>query len=110
MAKNPSAISVFALRDLKLEQAREFARRTISKNYRSLTSFVNLAAVADVVEINAAKLHVEFVKHAIVADAEFEFRTALQPLVREIFQPRPHFINFALHRFADAGRQIVKRL
>jgi len=61
-------------------------------------------------EINAAKFHVEFVKHAVVADAEFEFRPALQPLVREIFQPRPHFINLALCCFADAGRQTVKRL
>jgi hypothetical protein len=27
--------------------------------------------------------------HAVVADAEFEFRTVLQPFVREIFQPAP---------------------
>jgi len=55
------------------------------------------------------KFHVEFVKHAVVADAEFEFGTALQPLVREIFQSRSHFINFALHGFANAGWQAVKR-
>ena len=59
-------------------------------------------------QIYPTKLHIEFVKHAIIADAEFEFRAALQPFVREIFQSHSHFINFALHRFADAGRQIVK--
>jgi hypothetical protein len=80
---------------------------TISANQSA--SFVNLAPVADVVEINAAKLHIEFVKHAVVAGAEFEFRTALQPFVRESFQPRSQFINLALHCFADTGRQIVKR-
>ncbi len=62
------------------------------------------------VKINAAKFHIEFVKHPIVADAEFAFGTALQPLVGEIFQPRSHLINLALHGFADAGRQTVKRL
>jgi len=72
-------------------------------------SFVNLAAVADVMEIDSSKLHIEFVKHAVITDAEFEFRPALQSLVREVLQSRPHFINFVLHGFADAGRQVVKR-
>ena len=71
--------------------------------------FINLAPVADVVKINAAKFHIEFVKHAIVADAEFAFGTALQPLVGEIFQPRSHVINLTLHGFTDAGRQTIKR-
>jgi hypothetical protein len=30
-------------------------------------------------------------------------------LVRAVFQPRAQVIKLALHRFADAGRQIVKR-
>ena len=53
-------------------------------------------------QINPAKFHIEFVKHAVIAGAEFEFRAALQPFVREIFQLHSHFINLALHRFADA--------
>lgn len=73
-------------------------------------SLVYFAAITDVVEINAAKFQIKFIKHAVVTNAKFEFRAALQPLVREVFQPRPHFINLALHRFADAGRQTVKRL
>ncbi len=59
-------------------------------------------------QIYPAKAHIEFVKHTAIAGAEFEFRAALQPFVRETFQSHSHFINLALHRFADAGRQIVK--
>ena len=72
-------------------------------------SFVNLAAVADVVEINPSKFHIKFVKHPVVANAQFEFRTALKSLVLEIFQPCAHFINLALHGFTDGGGQIVER-
>jgi hypothetical protein len=75
---------------------------------REISKFVNLAAVADVVEINSAKFHIKFVKHTVVADAQLEFRAALQSLVRESFQPRAHVVNLALHHFADAGRQIVE--
>ncbi len=59
-------------------------------------------------QINPAKFQIEFIKHAVIADAEFEFGTALQPLVWGIFQPRAQFINFTLHGFADARRQIVE--
>ena len=59
-------------------------------------------------QINPAQFHIKFVKHAVVADTKFEFWTALQPVVREIFQSHSHFINLALHGFTDAGRQIVK--
>lgn len=57
--------------------------------------------IADVMEINAAQLHIEFVEHAIIADTKFEFRTALQSLVRESFQPRAHLIHLALNGFTD---------
>jgi hypothetical protein len=72
-------------------------------------SLVNFPAIADVVKINAAKFQIEFIKHPVVANAEFEFRTALQPFVREIIKPRPHFINLSLDGLAKAGRQAVKR-
>ena len=75
---------------------------------RESASFVNLAAVADIVEINAAKVHVEFVKYPVVADAEFEFRTALQPFMREILQTQAHFINLALHELPNARRQVIE--
>ena len=61
-------------------------------------------------QINPSEFHIEFVKHAVIAGAELEFRTALQSFVREIFQSRSHFINLALHHFTDADRQIVKGL
>ena len=46
-------------------------------------AFVNVAAVADVVEVNATLRQVVFVKHPEIANAEFEFRTASQALVRK---------------------------
>jgi len=61
-------------------------------------------------QINPAKFHIRFVKHAVIADAQFEFSTALQPLMRETFQPCAHFIYFTLHSFTNGERQIVKRL
>ena len=53
-------------------------------------------------EINAAKLPVEFVKHAVVACAEFEFRTALQPLVRNSSSrvPISSILRYAASRMA----------
>ena len=71
-------------------------------------SFVYLTAVADMVEINSSKFHIKFVKHPVVTNAQFEFRTALKSLVLEIFQPCAHFINLVLHRFADGRRQGIK--
>jgi hypothetical protein len=59
-------------------------------------------------QMNPAAFQIKFVKHAVIADAEFEFRAALQPFVREMIQPHSYFVNFALHGLADAGRQIVK--
>ena len=73
------------------------------------TSLVNIPAIADVVKINAAKFQIEFIKHAIVADAEFEFRTALQSFVGKTFKPRPHFINLVLDGLTKARRQVVER-
>ena len=76
---------------------------------RDSASPVNLAPVADIMKINAAKFHIEFVKHAVVTDAEFKFRSALQSFVREFLQTQAHFINLALHHFADTRRQIIER-
>ena len=59
-------------------------------------------------QMNPAQFQIKLVKHAVIADAEFEFRAALQPFVRKIPKPHSHFVNFALHGLADARRQIVK--
>ena len=57
---------------------------------------------------NSTNFYIEFVQHAMVANTEFEFRTALQSFVREIFQAQAHFINLALHRFTNGRRQTIK--
>ena len=75
-----------------------------------LITFINLTAITDVVEINPAKFHIEFVKHAVITNADFKFRTTLQTLVRKTFQTCSHIINFTLDHFADGKRQIVKCL
>ncbi len=59
-------------------------------------------------EMDAAQLRVEFVKHAIIAHAKFEFRPALQTFVRENFQTPAHLIHLALHRLTDGSRQGIK--
>jgi hypothetical protein len=71
-------------------------------------SLVNVAAMADVVEINAALLHIKFIKHSIIADSQFEFGTILKSLVREIFQSYAHFIHLALNGLANRCRKRIK--
>lgn len=88
--------------------AARLSRLPFSASSRKSTLFVNFAPVADVMQIDPAKFYVKLVKHAVIANAEFEFRTALQPFVRKIFQSQYHFINPAPHSFADIGRQIFK--
>jgi hypothetical protein len=43
--------------------------------------------MADVVQIHATLLHIEFVEDAVVAYSQLEFGSALQSLVWEICQP-----------------------
>ena len=43
--------------------------------------------MADVVQINATLLHIEFGKGAVVAYSQLEFGAALQSLAWEICQP-----------------------
>ena len=59
-------------------------------------------------QINPTEFRIEFVKHTIVAYAEFEFRTALQSFMREFLQPQAHLINFALYDLPNARRQVVE--
>jgi len=59
-------------------------------------------------EVDASLLHIEFIEDAIIADAQLEFRAALEPFVREISQSRSHFIHFALHCVADGRRQGIE--
>ena len=75
-----------------------------------LIAFINLAAITDVVEVNPSEFHIKFVKHAIITNADFKFRTTLQTLVRKTFQTCSHIIDFTLDHFADGKRQIVKCL
>ena len=64
--------------------------------------------MADIVKIDPAQIHIELVKHAVVAGAQLEFRPALQPLVREGVQPRAQLINFLLHGLANRSQQRVE--
>ena len=59
-------------------------------------------------KMNATEFPVELVKHAVIADAQFEFRAALQALVRERLQSRAQFIHFSLHDGANGARQAIE--
>ena len=59
-------------------------------------------------QIDAAKFHIEFVEHAVIANAQFEFGSALQSLVRKGFQSCANFIHFMLRGFADGKWQSSK--
>ena len=85
-----------------------FRRDKSARPNAKLNPFVNLTPVADVMQMNPARFQIKFVKHAVIAGAEFEFRATLQPFVRKMIQSHSHFVNFALQGLANAGRQIVK--
>jgi hypothetical protein len=59
---------------------------------------VNLTSMTDVMQIDPTLLYVEFVKHAVIAYSQLEFRSALKSLVGEICQPRAHVANVTLRR------------
>ncbi len=79
-----------------------FARR---RRAAKSASVVDVAAVADVVEIDASEFHVKFVKHAVIADAQFELGAALKTLVGKGIQRAPisSTLRCTLSR-RDAGR------
>jgi hypothetical protein len=54
--------------------------------------------------------HIEFVEHSVIADSQFEFGAALEPLVREIFQLCAYVIHFALDGVSSGFRQGIKCL
>jgi hypothetical protein len=64
--------------------------------------------MADVVQINATLLHIEFVKDAVIAYSQLEFGSALQSLVWEICQPYAHLVHIALDRITDGCRKRIK--
>jgi hypothetical protein len=67
---------------------------------RSSRALVDVAPVAYVVKMDASLFYVEFVKNPVITDAQFEFRTALQPMMPEVFQVGAHLIHLALDRVA----------
>jgi hypothetical protein len=87
------------------ESWRASGRLRVKANSASLVDFT---PVADVVEINTAQFHIELVKHAVIADTQFEFRAALQALVWERLQPCAHFIHLSFHGRANRQRQLVE--
>ena len=93
----------------KLESLLRLPRRPLAPKQTS-APLVDFAAVADIMEINATLLHIELVEHTVIADAQFEFRAALQALVCKRLQSRAHFIHFPLHNGANGGRQVVERV
>ena len=65
--------------------------------------------MADVVEMDVTLPQVELVEYAIIADAQLEFRPALESLVGKRFQSCAHFIHFALHWVTGGLWQRIKR-
>jgi hypothetical protein len=63
------------------------------QNAERLTGpLVNVPPVADVVQIDAALLDVEFVKDAVVAHSQLEFGAALKAIVREIVETPAYLV------------------
>jgi len=57
---------------------------------------INLTSMADIVQIDAALLDVEFVEDAVIAYSQLEFGSALKAIVREIVEPCAYLVHLAL--------------
>jgi hypothetical protein len=64
--------------------------------------------MSDVVQIDAALVNVDFIQDAVVANSQFEFRSALKALVREVSQSCAHLVHLALHCIANGCRKGIK--
>ena len=56
-------------------------------------------------QINAALFNVEFIKHAVIANSQLEFGSALKALVREVSQSCAYLVYLALNCIADGCRK-----
>jgi hypothetical protein len=66
----------------------------------SAATFVHFATVAYVIEMDTSLRDIELVQHAIIADSEFIFGSALQSLMRKGCEASSHVIDFSLDGFA----------
>ena len=58
--------------------------------------------------IEAALIQIEFVKHPVIADSQFEFGAVLESLVWEAFQACTHLIHLALDGVTDRCWEGIK--
>ena len=99
---------MFDVRGLMFEVKLTESRNRIAKSGELIRPPVNLTSMSDVVQIDAALVNVEFVQDAIIANSQFEFRSALKALVREVSQSCTHLVHLALHCIADGCRKGIK--
>jgi hypothetical protein len=69
---------------------------------------VNLTSITDVVQVDAALLEIEFVKHSVIGNSQLEFGSALKSLVREVSQSCAHLVHLALHGITNRYRKGIK--
>jgi hypothetical protein len=62
---------------------------------------IDIASMADVVQIDAALLDIEFVQNSVVANSQLEFRSALKSSVGKSFKARTHLVDLAPHGLTD---------
>jgi len=65
-----------------------------------LWPFIDLAAVADVKEMNASGGGIKLVEDAIIPGTQLEFGASSQPLVRKSRQAASPFVNLGRDRFS----------
>ena len=70
--------------------------RTLRIAEKLIGPLVNLTSMADVVQIDATSVHIEFVKDAVIAHSQLEFGAALKAIVRKIVETCAYLIYPAL--------------
>ena len=66
--------------------------------------------MTNVVEPNSSERNIKLIDHAIVANAQFEFRSTLEPLIWEVCQPDSHVIHGLSDQTLYSRCQGIERL
>ena len=80
----------------------------VASRGKTSSRFINLAAVTDVMRIDASLRQIEFVKNTVITDSQLKLRAPMESLVRELFQSRAQFIQFSLNRLTDRSRERIE--
>ena len=78
------------------------------KAEKPIGPLVNLRSMADVIQIDATSVQIEFVQDAVITHSQLEFGATLKAMVQKIVETRAYLIHPALDGLTHGLRQGIK--